>query len=131
VRDLKPVCEVMVMEILPGLRAMVARKLVEKHGFSQKVAAERLGTTQPAISQYKRKLRGSGLDSLGESPRLMEMIDSIASRAASGGLSQDEITGEFCSVCRFMRSSGLACDFHRRMYPSLENCTICMDGAEK
>jgi predicted transcriptional regulator len=128
---LKPVCEVMVMEILPGIRAMVARKLVEKHDFSQKAAAERLGTTQPAISQYKRKLRGSGLDSLQGSPRLIEMIDSIASRTASGRLSQDEISEEFCSVCRFMRSSGLACDFHRRMYPSLENCTICMDSVGK
>ncbi len=128
---MKPVCEVMVMEILPGIRAMVARKLIEKHDFSQKAAAERLGTTQPAISQYKRKLRGLGVDSLQGSPRLIEMIDSIASGAASGRLSQEEIGGEFCSVCRFMRSSGLACEFHRRMYPSLENCTICMDREKK
>jgi len=128
---MKPVCEVMVMEVLPGIRAMVARKLIEKHNLSQKAAAERLGTTQPAISQYKRRLRGSGMDSLQRSPRLIEMIDSIASGAASGRLSQEEITTEFCSVCRFMRSSGMVCEFHRRMYPSLENCTICMDGEKK
>jgi predicted transcriptional regulator len=121
----------MVMEILPGIRAMVARKLVEKHGLSQKAAAERLGTTQPAISQYKREMRGSKIKPLESSPRLLEMIDSLASRTAGGKLSQDEISSEFCSVCRFMRKSGLACEFHRRMYPSLENCTICMDGAKK
>jgi predicted transcriptional regulator len=114
---MKPVCEVMVMEVLPGIRAMVARKLVEKHGFSQKVAAEKLGTTQPAISQYKRELRGSRMKSLENTPRLIQMIDSIASKAASGKLSHDEINSEFCSVCRFMRSSGLACEFHRRRYP--------------
>ena len=128
---MKPVCEVMVMEVLPGIRAMVARKLVEKHGLSQKAAAEKLGTTQPAISQYKREMRGSKIKSLESSPRLLEMIDSIASRTAGGKLSQDEISSEFCSVCRFMRSSGLACELHRRMYPSLENCTICMDGEKQ
>jgi predicted transcriptional regulator len=128
---MKPVCEVMVMEVLPGIRAMVARKLVEKHGLSQKAAAERLGTTQPAISQYKREIRGSKIKSLESSPRLIEMIDSLASRTAGGKLSQEEISSEFCSVCRFMRTSGLVCEFHRRMYPSLENCTICMDGEKK
>ena len=115
------------MEILPGIRAMVARKLVEKHGMSQKAAADRLGTTQPAISQYKRELRGSGLMSLSENPGLSEMIESIASRTASGKLDQEDISSEMCSVCRYMRKNGLACGFHRRMYPSLEGCTICMD----
>ena len=125
---MKPICEVMVLDILPGVRALVARKLVEDHGFSQKVAAEKLGTTQPAISQYKRELRGSKLRSLESSPRLIEMIDSIASKAASGRLGHEEVSTEFCSVCKFMRKEGLVCEFHRRMYPSLENCTICMDG---
>jgi predicted transcriptional regulator len=124
---MKPVCEVMVMEVLPGIRAMVARKLVEKHGMSQKAAAERLGTTQPAISQYKRELRGSRLRSIAENPELIRIIDSIASRTASGKLGHDEISTELCSVCRFMRKEGLACEFHRRMYPSLESCTVCMD----
>lgn len=125
--NMKPVCEVMVMEVLPGIRAMVARKLVEKHGLSQKKAADKLGTTQPAISQYKREVRGSRFRSLESSPRVIEMIDSIAERTASGKLEQDGITAEFCEICRFMKKEGLVCEFHRRMYPSLENCTICMD----
>jgi predicted transcriptional regulator len=124
---MKPVCEVMVMEVLPGIRAMVARKLVEKHGLSQKKAAEKLGTTQPAISQYKREVRGSRFRSLESSPRVIEMIDSIAARTASGKLEPDGITAEFCEICGFMKKEGLVCEFHRRMYPSLENCTICMD----
>ena len=115
------------MEVLPGVRAMVARKLVEKHGLSQKRAAERLGTTQPAISQYKREVRGSKFKSLESSPRVIEMIDEIASKTATGKLNPEDIHGEFCSICKFMRKQGLACEFHRRMYPSLENCTVCMD----
>ncbi len=124
---MKPICEVMVLEVLPGMRAMVARKLVEKHGFSQKVAAEHLGTTQPAISQYKRELRGHKVKMFKNNPKVLEMMDSIAKRAASGELSQDQVTLEFCSVCKFMRSSGIVCEIHKKMYPSLENCRICLD----
>ncbi len=125
---MKPVCEVMVMEVLPGIRAMVARKLVEKHGLSQKRAAEKLGTSQPAISQYKREIRGSRFRALESSPMLLEMIDSIAEKTATGKLDHDEISTEFCSICNFMKKQGILCEFHRRMYPSLENCTVCMDG---
>jgi predicted transcriptional regulator len=124
---MKPVCELMVLEVLPGMRAMVARKLVEKHGFSQKVAAEHLGTTQPAISQYKRELRGYKIKMFKSNPRVLEMIDSIAKRTASGELSHDQITLEFCGICKFMRSSGVVCEIHKKMYPSLEDCRICLD----
>ena len=124
---MKPVCEVMVLEFLPGIRALIARNLVENHGFSQKVAAEKLGTTQPAISQYKRELRGHRVKVFRESPRLMGMIDSLAKRTASGELSQEQLGGEMCHICRFLRSSGIACKVHKKMYPSLENCTACLD----
>lgn len=124
---MKPICEVMVLEVLPGIRAIVARKLVEKHGFSQKIAAERLGTTQPAISQYKRELRGHRIKMFKNNPRVLEMIDSLTKRTASGELSQDQITLEFCGICKFMRSSGMVCEIHKKMYPSLENCKICLD----
>lgn len=124
---MKPVCEVMVSDILPGVRAMVARKLVEDHGLSQKTAAEKLGTTQPAISQYKRQLRGCKIGLFDKNPRILEMISSIAKRTASGELSQDHISLEFCVVCKFMKSSGIACEIHKKMYPSLENCSICME----
>ena len=124
---MKPVCEVMVLKVFPGLRAMIARKLVEQHGFSQKAAAEKLGTSQPAISQYKRDLRGTSLRSMVSDPGVMETINTLADRIAKGQLAPEEISSEFCTICKHMRKHGLACDFHRRMYPSLENCTICMD----
>lgn len=124
---MKPVCEVMVLEVFPGLRAMIAKRMMEQHGFSQKAAADKLGTTQPAISQYKRSLRGSRMTPLESSPGIMEMISSLANKAARGEVAPEEISSEFCNICKRMRKEGLACDFHRRMYPSLEKCTICMD----
>lgn len=124
---MKPFCEVMVLEVLPGVRSMVARKLVDEHGFSQKIAAERLGTTQPAISQYKRELRGHKLKLFKNNPKVLDMINSIAERTASGELSPDQIVLEFCGMCKYLKSSGIACKIHRDMYPSLEKCRICLD----
>ncbi len=124
---MKPVCEVMVTQILPAIRALVARKLVEKHGFSQKAAAEKLGTSQPAISQYSREIRGYKNHIIKSDPKIMEMIDIIAERVSRGELSQEMLTMEFCNICRYMRSSGMLCEIHRKLYPSLEKCTICIE----
>lgn len=124
---MKPICEVMVLDILPGVRALVARKLVEDYGFSQKVAAEKLGTTQPAISQYKRELRGHKVKIFKKNPKLLEMIYSLSERTAKGELSPEQTTLEFCKICEYTRKSGIVCEIHRKMYPSLANCNICME----
>ena len=117
----------MVTEVFPGIRSMIARKLVEKHGLSQKAAAERLGTTQPAISQYKREIRGSNMQYLESEPEVIQIIDSLAEKTSTGRLSHEEICGEFCRICKKMRSAGLICDLHKRTYPHLEGCRSCMD----
>ena len=122
---MKTLCELMSLEILPTVRALVARRLVETHSLSQQQAADRLGTTQPAISQYKRELRGFKTNLFKNDPKLMEIIDSLSKRMASGEIDQQEATLEFCDICRHMRSSGTACEIHRKIHPSLQSCTIC------
>ncbi len=123
---MKPPCEAMVMHVLPSARAIVAKILVEKHGFSQKVAAEKLGTTQPAISQYKRLLRGNRTDVLKSDSRVMEILRSLADKAAKGE-HYTSVTEGFCELCKYMKSSGLLCEIHKKMYPSLEDCSICLE----
>ena len=55
---LKPPCEFAVRYILPAIRFMIAKTLIEKYGFSQSAVAEILGVTQPAVSYYVRSRRG-------------------------------------------------------------------------
>ena len=137
---MKSPCEVMSIKVLPGLRAMVAMRLVEKHEFSQKAAAERLGTTQkaaaerlgttqPAVSQYRRMLRGNNNSMLKDDPVIAGMIDSIAEKAANGG-SQESLVLESCRVCSHLISTGAMCEIHRKMYPSLEKCDLCNKSGE-
>ena len=55
---MKLYCEIVAKEILPSLRALVAKSLIEKYKLTQQDAAKRLGLTQGAISQYTRNIRG-------------------------------------------------------------------------
>ena len=95
--------EVIVQEILPTARALVAKKLIQAYGLSQKETASRLGISQPAVSQYKRELRGSRMHIFKDNPQVIEKIDEIAKRIASGQLTQDKASLEICGLYRFIK----------------------------
>jgi len=115
----KPLCEVIALEILPAVRAMVARKLIVNYGLSQKQAAERLGISQPAISQYKREIRGYKTGFFKKNPKLLEDVNFLAKRIASGELNPDQATVAFCELCKVIRFDGAGCQLHRELDPSL------------
>lgn len=98
---MKSFFEVMADEVLPAVRALIAKKLIE-NGFSQKQVAEKLGLTQPAISQYKRNIRGYRKDILENNPKLLEMADALVKRVASGEISPQEANMELFEICREM-----------------------------
>jgi len=104
---MKPICEFITSEVLPSVRALIAKKMIEDHGITQSKAAELLNTSQPAISHYKRDLRGIKNSVLKEHPELIKMIDSVSKRIMSGEVSPKQTTSEFCSICRYMREHGL------------------------
>lgn len=96
---MKTVFEVVSQEVLPCLRALVAKRLIE-NGFSQKQVADRMALSQPAISQYKRDLRGHKTGVFTDYPQLLEDTNSIAKRVASGEISMDQATSEIFEACR-------------------------------
>ena len=128
---MKPVCEIIVQEILPSVRAMVAVKLTKTYGLSQEQAAKRMGTSQPAVSQYNREIRGHKSRLFKQNPKLLEMVDDIASKVASGELTSLDMTMEFCRVCQHMRSHGLVCELHREASPIMAGCTMCTNSGKK
>jgi len=97
--SMKTVFEVVSQEVLPCMRALVAKKLIE-NGFSQKQVADRLGLSQPAISQYKRDLRGKQTDIFVDYPQLLEESNLIAQRVSAGEISMDTATSEIFETCR-------------------------------
>ncbi len=56
---MSPKCENISKHILPLLRALVAKELLNTYSLTQVEVAEKLGTTQAAISQYMNSKRAA------------------------------------------------------------------------
>lgn len=127
---MKPLCEVIVQVVLPSVRALVAKNLIENYDLTQEDVAEKLGMSQPAISQYCRALRGSRVKVLLGSSVVKSEIEKICKKIASGEIKSDSITKEFCKICRVIREKDIktVCRLHKEVSSSLEKCTICIDS---
>ncbi len=99
---MKLLCEVMVTEILPSVSALVAKDLMENHGLNQVQVSKKLGITQPAISQYIRKLRGHKVKFMESNKEIVFSIKSISKKIVNEELEEIE-TGVFCTICKKMR----------------------------
>jgi len=89
-----------------------------------KRCCKKLGMTQPAISQYKRELRGK--KKLIDDNEILQQIKNIASKVASGELDSNSATMEFCDICKLVRKKKLICKMHMTSL-SIKNCTMCDD----
>ena len=102
------VCEVVSRSILPIFRSSVAKELVENYNFTQSKVAEKLGTTQPAISQYLHSKRG--YKDIKHSNELLVLIHSAANETAkgiaSGKINAEELMSNFCELCTLLREKG-------------------------
>ncbi len=121
--------EVAVKSVIPALRRMVAEKLIRSHSFTQQRAASVLGVSQSAISRYDTRNRGVAIDL--ESHRdVVEMIDDLADKIASGALSPVNVAKRIDDICDYVLRHGYMCDFHARIDPSVskQNCGVCLDN---
>ncbi len=121
---MRPPCEVVVRRVLPILRALVARELMERHGWKQRRIAEALGVTQPAVSTYLSLLERGEMEIEG----LEETAARIAEGLASGSLTLSDSVMEICSLCINLKSGGPICSMHKGEIPLLreEGCDICL-----
>ena len=110
---------------VPALRALVDKKLIQDHAFSQKETAELIGVTQAAISNYLRGTRGN-FTSLGDDERIKNIVSQITIMMVEKHDLSD-IISKFNEACLIIRSSRLLCDIHKKLEPSLDvdNCHVC------
>ncbi len=72
-------------EVIPGLRALIARDLIERHGFSRKKAAEILGLTPSAITLYLEGKRAGDLAELLLRSGAMDLVRRFTDLAVDKG----------------------------------------------
>jgi predicted transcriptional regulator len=78
--------------------------LVERHKLTQTEVAKKLGITQPAVSQYLNRLRGSNHREILEQYGLAESVRMLSDDLASGKVRYHSASQMYCELC--MRKSG-------------------------
>jgi len=123
---MKPYCEISSQYLLPTLRALIAKTLMEKYNLTQQSTAVKLGLTQSAISQYMRQLRGSKIKSIEKDKDILNEIEKFSSKIASGELNAFSSLDAFCNICRLIRRKKMLCEHHVKYFPEMKDCNICL-----
>ncbi|MEM3673685.1 MAG: transcriptional regulator [Candidatus Bathyarchaeia archaeon] len=127
---MKPPCVVVVKYLLPAIRALVMKELVEKHGMRKIDVSEKMELTPAAITQYIKGERGSfAVNQLTRSEKTMEMISKLAENIARADVPTEKVMEELCEICMAIRSEGMICDLHSKDLPTLKEregkCATC------
>jgi hypothetical protein len=120
-------CEIAVKSVIPAVKALMAKELVEKRGLRQDEVAQLLGISQSAVSKYTRKVRGYVIkvDDIEEiEPLIHEMIGILV----SGTYRRGAFLRCFCQTCVLIRKTSLMCQFCQKADPNIkiEECGFCL-----
>jgi len=119
-------CEVGVQTVLPAIKALMARTIIEKHGRKEKQAGEILGLSQSAISRYTTKDRGN-IITIENIPEVQALIDRIINLLLYSAHQKNEILELVCQTCKIIREKGLMCQLCQKKLreTQLEICVFC------
>jgi uncharacterized protein len=94
-------CETIGKYVMPTFRSLVAKELVATYKLTQVETAQKLGTTQAAISQYINSKRATkSTEQFGNIlPKIKTMAEETAKRLANNEITADEISSDFCRLC--------------------------------
>lgn len=113
--------EIEVWYLIPALRRELARIFIEEYGLKQKKAAECLGITEAAISQYIKLKRGKEIKF---SDKALKEIRKSAKEVIENNA---DIMKKIYELCISMRKSKAMCDFHRLQDKRIsKSCDVCL-----
>jgi len=112
--------------VIPAIRALVVKRLVEQHGMTQQEAAKLLGVTQPAVSKYLHEKRGAAIK-LGGIDAIDQATGEIAELISSRKAQQVEVMSKIEAACDYVRKNRYMCDLHKKLEPSMDinSCHVC------
>jgi uncharacterized protein len=115
-----------VKTVLPAVKAIMARQIIEKHGLNEQQTAELLGLSQSAVSRYVGRERGN-LIAIENSSEILSLISQMVTSLIKEPTNKTEILNLFCKTCTAIREKGLMCPFCQKEMPQswAENCLFC------
>jgi len=99
-------CEVFVKRLLPALRALLAKELIEGHGLTQLEVSRILGVSQPLINYYltgRRKVPYA--NALSRCPKVVSVVKSVARMLVTEGIKGKGEVNVACLLCTALRAS--------------------------
>jgi predicted transcriptional regulator len=112
--------------VIPAIRALIVKRLVEEHGMTQQEAAKHLGVTQPAVSKYLHQKRGAAIR-LNGIKQIDQATNEIAEMVSSHKVRPIEVMSKIEAACDYVRRNRYMCDLHKKLEPSMDvnSCHIC------
>ena len=113
--------ELEVWYLIPAIRKELAKVFISDYGLSQRKAAECLGITEAAISQYLKSKRGNEIKFSDEA------LSEIKRSARDVVERKDDITEKIYHLCVLLRKSKAMCAIHRLQDKRIpKECSICL-----
>lgn len=120
---MKPPCVTVVKYLLPAIRVLVMKELIETHKMRKIDASDKMDLTPAAITQYLKGKRGSMfVDEIEESQVAMRMVSKLSDALAKNDASLENIIERLCDICTSIRSEGIVCKLHQKDLPALKEC---------
>jgi len=112
--------------VIPAIRALIVKRLVEEHDMTQQEAAKLLGVTQPAVSKYLHHKRGAAIR-LGGIKEIEQATSEIAEMVSTHKAKQTEVMSKIEAACEYVRRNRYMCDLHKRLEPEFDvnSCHVC------
>jgi predicted fused transcriptional regulator/phosphomethylpyrimidine kinase/predicted transcriptional regulator len=121
--------EIVVEDVLPTLRVLLARELAD-HGLTQEEIAAHLGVTQAAVSTY---VTGDpDLEArIADHPLTADTVETVGAGLASGEMDGYDALAAILELVRAFEDRGPICELHEEAMPGLEGlgCDLCVRGA--
>jgi len=126
---MKPPCMIIVVNVLPVIRALVAKRLMEKYNFKLVDVAKKMNVTPSAITQYMKGCRGGKiLKEIEKSKILEETVTAITEELSKEETDMEKVLGKVCEACKTLRREKVLCEEHMVEMPNLKasGCKLCL-----
>jgi predicted transcriptional regulator len=119
-------CEVASRSVVPAVKALMAKELVENHGLNQDQVAEILGISQSAVSKYTTQVRGCAVR-IDDIDDVDSMVREMVSLLMTRQYQRMDLLRSFCQVCMVIRRTGVMCELCQRTESQIEpeRCGFC------
>lgn len=99
-------CEFAVKYLYPIVRSEIAKFLIEKLKLTQVQAAEKLGITQAAVSQYTSLKRGGCIEKIPDNIRkiIKECLAKVCTPSCAEQLSEKSVEQTVCNICKRIKN---------------------------